>query len=318
MTTWISLALAAVAAGAGPCVRIPSDRVLARDLAPALPEFAAADGGADLGPAPRAGVVRHLLPADTRRLAARAGVRLDEAPGVCLERVSQTLTAERVRAAIEGILPEARIELLDFSRYPLPVGELEFRRETMPAVAAESGAILWRGVLRTGPAASVPVWARVRLKTKRSILTAARALPAGVAISPADVRVETTEGPALREPPARIEDLAGMAPRRTIQPGEVIQLRMLRPAADIRAGQQVDVEVESGGVRLRLTGRAESEARQAEPVWVRLEEGNRRIRGIAAGKGMVIVNAEEETPDDGRRAGGAGRADRVRPLAKGR
>jgi hypothetical protein len=154
MTLLAAFALAGcVAIGAG------SDRVLLRDLAPAFPDVAAEAMDTPVALAPSPGVQRNFDLAELRRLAARLKLA-DPVREVCVTRRAAALDAVRVLEALHAQMPAAQIELLDYTRGPVPEGELEFSRNGLPSGAS---AIVWSGAVRYAEGRRFPVWAKVRI-----------------------------------------------------------------------------------------------------------------------------------------------------------
>jgi hypothetical protein len=144
------------------CVVVQGDRILMEDLAKAIPAFAAAPAAevAGLAPAPR---IRRTFPRrEIERLAARYGIEVPSGASACFEGASELLTKTRVRQALDEALRGEKVSftLLEFSRYPVPHGQLEFGP---PPRSDTDQAVIWRGSLRYGVNRSVAVWARVRL-----------------------------------------------------------------------------------------------------------------------------------------------------------
>ncbi len=78
-------------------------------------------------------------------------------PATCFEVRTEPLTRERVLAAFGEQAGE--IELLDFSRFPVPAGDIEF---LLPPAAGDKP-VLCRGRVRYSANRSMPIWARVKL-----------------------------------------------------------------------------------------------------------------------------------------------------------
>jgi hypothetical protein len=151
MTPLAAFALAGcVAIGAG------SDKVLLRDLFPAL---AAEEPDTPVALAPAPGVQRRFDLVELRRLAAR--FHLSEPAGeVCVERRVTRLDPAHILDALRALMPTAQIELLDYTRGPVPEGDLEFSRNGLPSGASTG---IWSGAIRYAQGRRFPVWAKVRL-----------------------------------------------------------------------------------------------------------------------------------------------------------
>src|ERR1700741_1601789 len=110
MTTGIGILLAASQA-LDPVVCLPvlGDRILAADMARAVPGFAALAPEVALGYAPAPGARRTYSAAELARLARRYGLADEPGTEACFTRRMEVLTAERVATAIRKELPEARL-----------------------------------------------------------------------------------------------------------------------------------------------------------------------------------------------------------------
>jgi hypothetical protein len=136
-----------------------SDRVLLRDLAPAFPDLAAEAMDSPVALAPMPGVQRNFDFAELRRLAARLKLA-DPVREVCVTRRAAVLEPTRILEALRAQMPAAQIELLDYTRGPVPEGELEFSRN---GVAPGAPAGVWSGAVRYAEGRRFPIWAKVRI-----------------------------------------------------------------------------------------------------------------------------------------------------------
>ncbi len=282
-----------VSGGAG-CIAVEGEQILARHLAEAVPAFARLEGEAVLGYAPAPGARRILTAQEVARLAARHGLAV-EGREVCLERALAPLTAQKVVEALRRALgrEDARIELLDFSRYPVPPGELEFPRSGLGAPpGGRAQAMLWRGRLRYDGRRSLPVWARVRIAASGKRLVAAENLAPGKPVEARQLRLEEGEWFPLGEAPLEaVEAAAGLLPRRWIPAGTVLYARMLAPPREVERGQTVAVEVVSGGAQLRFQARAETGGRAGDVILVRHPSNGRRLAARVEGPGKAVIDA---------------------------
>jgi len=280
------------------CVKVTGDSILARDLASALPALAALPPEETLGYAPVPGARRLVTRTELARLAERHGVRLEPGPGVCIERAAQQLTRERMGAALGAALtregqPEPRIELLEFSRYPVPEGELEFTRAGLPIPPHVGAPVVWRGRLHYGGNRSLPVWARVRVAVEGQGVIAAASLSAGRPIEAHQVDVgPVTWFPLAEAPVPEMAQVVGRIPRRAIPTGMPISAGLLTVAHQIERGETVNVEVSSGAAQLRFQARAESSGSAGDSVLLRNPSTGRTFSGRVEGGGKVVVNAD--------------------------
>jgi hypothetical protein len=154
----IPLALLAAVA----CVPVDGDKILMADLAKVRAEFSTAPGTEPIGLAPAPRVRRTFYWHELARFGKAYGIEVPAGAVACFEGASEMLTEARVLEAL-GRAPHdplATVTVLEFSRYPLPHGELEFGP---PPSTEGSQPVIWRGRLNYG-LRSVIVWARVKLE----------------------------------------------------------------------------------------------------------------------------------------------------------
>ncbi len=284
------LLLSLIAAGAAAlfaCQTIDGDRITGKDLAAANPIFASLDPAAVLAPAPLPGVQRVFHSAELLRIARREGIAL-AAPvaEICFARAAEPLTAEKLlpvlRAALS--LEGAKIEILDFSRAPVPRGDIDFRR------AGLSPAGLWRGRVNFGDNQSMPVWARVRITTEQTWIEAAAPLAPGKPVEASQLKQVT--GPRFPFGPApisSINDAAGRAVLRAVNPGEPIFANMLIAARQIERGDTVRVDVSCGAAHLSLEAVSQTAGRTGELILLKNPENGRFFQARVAGKDQASI-----------------------------
>ena len=282
------IALAAVAWG---CLAVSagSDRILAGDLASAFPalENIAADTPIALAPAP--GVQRVFHAAELRRLAAR--FNLPEAPtaDICVERPAASLDPARLLAAMQKTLPQAKVEILEFSRQAAPAGEIEF-----PAGGLRTGlnGSLWAGYVRYAGNRRFAIWARVKASVAVERVVAVEDLRAGRAIAASQLKVETREEfPGAAPLACSIEAVVGKSPRLAVRAGTAIRADLLDQPKEVVRGETVEVEVRNGGARLDLEAQAEGSGALGETIPVRNPTSHKRFLARVEGKGRVSVDA---------------------------
>lgn len=291
--------LAAVLAGT--CIPVEGELIVAAELARAVPVFSALSPEQPVGYAPVPGARRIFSGGELARLAARHGLELKPPSGVCFERVVERLAEERVLGALRAALANdaAQLRLLDFSRYAVPRGDLEFPRSGLAAPSPVNPGlpVLWRGRIRYAGSRSMPVWARVKIAVRGKRAVAAEDLPAGRPIQASQVRIEEAELCPLAELPAdSIDQVAGRVLRRSIRKNTPLSPGMLSAPAAVERGQTVEVEVASGAAQLRLQARAESGGNAGDVVVLRNPGNGRRFPARVEGQGKVSVDAKHNLP----------------------
>jgi len=280
------------------CIAVDGDRILASDMAKALPAFAALAPEQPLGFAPAPGARRMFGARELAQLGARYGIDANARNGVCFERATERLTEARVAEALRAAIGKeaARIEVLDFARYPVPRGELRFPAApaAVPPPAREPPALIFRGRVVYERNRSVPVWAKARVTVAGRRAVALEDLPAGKPLAAGQVEIVDAElCPFAEVPVGSAAELAGLILRRTVPRGMPVFSSLLEPPREVERGDAVAVEVASGRAALRLEGRAESGGNRGEIVTVRNPETGRRFAARVEDKGKVRVDAKQ-------------------------
>jgi flagella basal body P-ring formation protein FlgA len=294
-----TVAIFAAVAGLAPaaCIGVPSSNILARDLATTVPLLRALDPGTIISFAPFPGTVRVLSSHDVVLTARRYGLAFpagETAPTVCVERIVRALSPEEVRAALLLALDAAdvRLEVLAFSKQPLPPGRLEFPRAGLnrPPGNDPAAAVFWRGQLIYDDKRSLVVWAKVRISVDHEILIATQTIPKGAVIrtdqvATARIRqfpsIEPAGGPPLVA--------AGKVARRTLPAGQPIVAGELDDLEDVLRGDTVHVQAIDGGASIRFDATAQSSGKKGEIIVIHNPSSGRNFRALIEGREKVLV-----------------------------
>ncbi|MGJ5820750.1 flagellar basal body P-ring formation chaperone FlgA [Paludibaculum fermentans] len=304
------LALGCNIATASDCLQVDRLQVQAGDLAAKLPAFAGLPAGAVLGYTPAPGLRRFWSASQLNAMLARHGapvLPLTAQPPVtvCVERPSRTYTAQEVVQALRAALPpEARFELIDFCRLPMPTGELHFELKSLarPAVQSTRESLLWKGHVRYDAHRSAPFWANVRVSVPHEGFYAAADLPQGHVITPADIRHDTRlASPHDPKPATEEADLIGLVCRRTIRSGIPLRGDLLARPSAVAIGDDLQVIVESGSAQVKFQGRALATGRQGESILVENTQTGKRLKAFIEAPGQAIIrisdNNDNQNPD---------------------
>jgi flagellar basal body P-ring formation protein FlgA len=286
-----ALAPASAPAGsAGLCLPFSGERIRAGDMARAVPAFAGIAPELDLGSAPAPGARRSYGAAELARLARRYGLAVEPGMEACFVRPVETLTRERVAAVLGAALPTARIEVLEFSRQPIPPGELRFPVSGLQTDRTASSSLLWRGAVSASGQDDFPVWVKVRIRVSGKRAIATGALAPGRRIERTQLREEPYEGPpGLPD----LSQVVGRVPRRPIPAGTAIEGQWLDAPADVLRGERVRVEIRSGRARVLLDGEAQSSGRRGEVIRIRNPANGKILRATVAGRGRAVLAADQ-------------------------
>jgi flagella basal body P-ring formation protein FlgA len=267
-----------------------SDAITVRDLAPAFQSLDARILDKAVGLAPAPGVQRVIYVSELRRIAARMGITEEPQRELCFARPVAPLAAGDLLTAMRGQLPQAEIEIIDYSRMPAPMGQLEFPLNQL----RQTGSVtIWRGFVRYGGGLRFPIWAQVRATVVAPRIVAETNLKAGLPIDSSQLRLEMREEAVTGiEYVNSIEDAAGRILERSVPAGTVLRAQWLIVPRDVMRGDKVQVDVWSGSTHLRLDAVAEAPGAKGQTIPVRNPETKKRFWVQVAGKGRVSVGKE--------------------------
>ncbi len=289
------LAAAAALAVAG-CLEVDGPRILAADLARTDAAFAALDPAASFGFAPAPGARRILDSATLKRLAAPAELALAPGARICVARLTEPLSRERVIEAMRASLggADATVEIVELSGFPVPRGPVEFPAAGLsrPAAARPGEPVLWRGYVRYDGRSRFPVWAKVRVRVRSVRVVAARPIRAGELIDAAWLRLEEAEVfPPAGRLAASIEQVAGRVLRAAVAEGAPVALRLLAEPREVERGDRVRIVAAAGAATVAAEGEAETAGARGDTVMVRNLATGKRLRATVEAKGRVVVGA---------------------------
>ena len=296
----LALLLSLSAGGQAGCVQVRSPQIRVRDLAQAVAAFNSLDPETVFGFSPVPGIRRTISGLELRRFAAAAGLQLTDSPSICVEVPVRVLTAAEVLEAIRSSVSVtgAEVELVDYSREPVPEGVLVSEKPkclSLPS-SSNSAPLLWRGWVESAATSRrTTVWAHVFIRTPRATLVALRPIRAGETIAADAVQSKVRMVPlsalsGISEPASVI----GKTARRLIHQGEELRPEMVSEPQVVQRGQAVDVRVGNGNFSIRLLAQAESSARAGEYVVLRNPKSGKLFRARATSSGRAEMDLSQE------------------------
>jgi flagella basal body P-ring formation protein FlgA len=279
------------------CISIPSDRIVARNLAGAIALFQELDPETPVGFAPLPGTQRILAGPGLVLLAQRHGIKVSPGlviPDICVQREAHVISRDQMKAALQAALGtiDADLELLEFTSQALPPGRLEFQRGALnkPPPGAPELPVTWRGRLIYDGQHSIVVWAKVRITVECPLLIAAEEIPAGTVLRAEQIKKTSgRQFPFSRPSMDSSEQLIGKVARRGIPAGQRIVPEALEDPKEVARGEKVHVRVIDGLATLSLEGIAQSAGRNGESILVHNPVSGRNFRAVVEGKGKVVV-----------------------------
>jgi flagella basal body P-ring formation protein FlgA len=289
MLTAITLLFSTQLAG---CLPVSSDVIVAADLAKAAPAFAAAPADTRIGYAPAPGATRTFKMPDIEREARRLDIELGEAREVCFQwPLSVPSEARFLKAMAKALeIPEARIEILETSRYPAPPGPLTFSRSSLQPPSGDATPVTWRGYVEYGENRRFQVWARVRITASLNRVVTAEPIRAGEAIRPEQVRLERFEGFPFGDPSANdLDQVVGQILLRPLTSGMAIPAHLVERPFDVERADLVKVRVRNGAAVILAEGEAESGGRRGDTIAVRNMASGAKFNAKITGPKQVTL-----------------------------
>lgn len=289
----VAFALACLAVAPG------ADHILAGDLAGGYPPLAALAPETPIALAPAPGMIRVFRAPDLRLLSARFHLDPGQAngPPLCVERPVAPLDTPRLLAAMRRALPEAQIDILDFSRQPAPSGSIEFAASGLqPVSSAVSGSrpqsALWTGAVVYAGTRRFAIWATVAAHVTVPRILAVVDLHPGSPVTGVQLAAQTRdEFPSPAPFAVSMDQVTGYWPRVPIRAGSPIRRDQLEAPKDVMRGSVVHVEVRNGAARLELEAVAEASGMAGEFIPIVNPSSRKRFRARVEAVGRVSVDA---------------------------
>lgn len=265
------------------CLPVDGPKLLARHFAAAVAEFAQLPPDVDMGYAPMPGAIRRFLPEELTRLGTKNGLAVAGAKELCFAWRMTALDPEQATAAMRASLPpEARLEVIELSRAPVPEGGVHFPLELLKKD-------LWRGYVQYDPTRKHEVWARVRVTVRHDRVVAAVPLKAGERLGAAQLRVEQVDAAPDSQHVARLEDAIGLIARRPFAAGMPLSARMLDKPAAVERGDTVRLRAIAGAAQITIEVQATASGKPGDLIAVKNLSSGRMLRARVERAGEVTL-----------------------------
>ena len=275
------------------CLPVEGDQILVGDLARTAPAFAAVSPTIPIAPSPLPGGTRVFSSAELQALGSRFSVRVGATADICFRLNTGPLSRESVLVAMRDALqiPDAEVQLVEMSPFPVPHGRVEFLRERLstPPSATQNIPVLWRGDVVYAGSRRYAIWAKVRITAATTRATAIENLKPGMTINSGQFRIEQVDAFPPLKPRIAVDKISGLVVRRLVPIGAQITNDDLAVPSDVARGDAVHIEVKIGGAHLAFSARAESAGRVGELITVRNPESKRAFSARVQGKDTAVV-----------------------------
>jgi flagella basal body P-ring formation protein FlgA len=182
------------------------------------------------------------------------------------------LTAERILPAMQRALGDtaAQIEIVGFSTFPAPEGEIEFSLKDLNPPSSATAPTRWRGYVHEANERIFAIWAIVRIKAECTRVIATQNLPVGRPILADQVREEKYQSfPFGKYASVKLVDIVGRAPLRTLHMGTTVSPDVTNEPIIIANGADIVAEFHSGRLHISAPAVALGSGRMGEMISVR-------------------------------------------------
>lgn len=286
LVPFLSLALASG------CISVSGNRLTTGDLAKEVPEFRKLAPDIVLGYSPVLGARRTLKTADLNRFLENNGSAERTKAELCIERASRVLQADEVTTAMRDALGalDAKLELIEFSRLPVPPGVVEFSQKDLVAGLSPNSPVRWPGAVRDDENHRFQIWAMVRVTASSRRVIAMTPLRPGQPIVAGQIREEEYEGfPTTRSINLTADSVIGRVPLRPIAADAVIAAELLAAPMDVVKGTTVLAQFDLGNVRLKLPMLAERGGAIGDRIMMRHPATHKVYYGKVSGQGQAVI-----------------------------
>jgi flagella basal body P-ring formation protein FlgA len=197
-----------------------------------------------------------------------------------------------LRAALGEDSSGFKIQILDFSRTPVPVGKLVFERSgaTPPPLSSPDKPFLWRGKVFGDSGADAVCWARMILLAKRNVVRTKIDISAGQLIESLDLEtVQASVCPLLVPADQDISEYVGLASKRSLRASTILTKDLVLSPPLVHRGSRVRVEAISGTTRLSFEAEARSNGYQGQNIALSNVHTGRLFWGKVSGTGLIRV-----------------------------
>jgi flagella basal body P-ring formation protein FlgA len=291
-------ALYLAAASVTNCRVVADDVIRMRDLAAAEPAFSPVDSDEVVANSPLPGSVRVLQAAQLARMARQHGIADNEFRDLCFQRAVRQLGEQQLLDTLYRALaiPAAEVELVDFSHFPAPVGDVVFPRSGL-TLSPSLGPSLWKGYVIYGGGRHFPIWARVSVRAKLNRVVATDNLLTNKPVRADQLRMEPLDGvPDVLAPAQSLDQVVGKNLLRPVRRGSSVSLDDVSTAVTIRRGDKVDVDFRSAVLSLRFEAAAEMDGRVGDRIRLRNLQSSNLFEAEVSGKDQarVVLDNEED------------------------
>jgi flagella basal body P-ring formation protein FlgA len=187
----------------------------------------------------------------------------------------------------------------DFTARPeVKVGKLDSRLklvacdQALETYDSPNGLSGGRGVVGVRCSGSKPwkIYVPVHVALMDSVVVSRRPIVRGQPLRADDVTLSEVDISGLHKAYfTRIEDVVGLRSKRSIGGGDTLHTGLLQRDKLVKRGSQVEIIAITGGLQVRMTGKALADGTRGDRIKVKNVDSGRVISGTVAGSGLIHI-----------------------------
>lgn len=212
--------------------------------------------------------------------------------------LSKTITGETIADSLRSFIllempwdpQDAEIDVsIPITEFVTNDGPVEFKWKNNPQYQY-LGSGVFRGTVFVNGRQERTLICRANINAYGEVLVAARDIPRGRPVSPADVEVQKRSLDGLPSGVhTRAGDVVGLIARRTIFPGNTLSNRNVEQPLLIKRNRLVPVELNVNGIHIQGRAKALSDARAGDIVRCENLESGAEFQGVVRRDGVVVL-----------------------------
>jgi len=134
------------------------------------------------------------------------------------------------------------------------------------------------------------IYTQAKVRAFMTILLANGTIARGMEFNASNIKRERKEITALNgNYLTDIAHISGYVAKRNIRPNEILQARQIVKSKFVKRGELVTIIAETGGINVRMTGKAMGDATEGQNVKVKNSNSKRIVEGVAVRHGIVKI-----------------------------
>ena len=133
---------------------------------------------------------------------------------------------------------------------------------------------------------TIPVHCNIKVTTP--VVSVAEQISRNEKIQKKHIRLVSVDITSFKYTPCTsVSSIVGNIAVKTLSPGTIIHTGCIKPVPDICRGDQINIILQKGKIKLSVSGRAREEGMKGDRIWVENIQSHKLMKVIIIGKGLV-------------------------------